>query len=151
MAKKPLIVLMAEDNEHDIIAAQRAWRLQKMANPLYIVRDGEECLDYLYRRGLYNEPSTSPRPSILLLDLHMPRKDGLSVLKEIRSSEALRRLPVVILTTSQLEEERLQGYDLGANAFIRKPVGFESLSQALKTINLFWELVELPEPNHGDD
>ncbi len=151
MSKKPLLVLLAEDNEHDIIATQRAWKIHKLANSLHLVRDGEECLDYLYQRGQYTAPGTAPRPSILLLDLHLPRLDGLSVLKAIRADEALHLLPVIILTTSQLEEDCLQSYDLGANAYIRKPVGFENFSQALKAINGFWELAELPEPRHGEE
>lgn len=145
MSKKTFIVLMAEDNQHDIVATERAWKENNIANPLYIVRDGEECLDYLHQRGKYSEPGSAPRPGILLLDIKMPKMDGLAVLKQIREDEKLRRLPVVILTTSKAEEDRLKSYDLGANAYIVKPVGFQSIAEAVRTINLFWELVELPE------
>lgn len=141
---KSFVVLMAEDNEHDIVATERAWKKYNIANPLYVVRDGEECLDYLHQRGKYSEPGSAPQPGILLLDLKMPRMDGLAVLKHIREDETLRRLPVVILTTSKAEEDRLRSYDLGANAYIIKPVGFQNLAEAVRTINLFWELVELP-------
>jgi CheY-like chemotaxis protein len=144
MVKDPFVVLMAEDDEHDILATKRAWKRHHIANPLYIVNDGEECLDFLYRRGKYSEDGTAPRPGILLLDIEMPRMDGLSVLKHIRESPSLRRLPVIILTTSKAEEDRFRSYELGANAFIVKPVGFENFSEAVRTINLFWELVELP-------
>ena len=142
--KKPFVVLMAEDDEHDILATKRAWKKHHVANPLYIVNDGEACLDYLYRRGKYSEAEKSPRPGILLLDIKMPKLDGLSVLKRIRENKDLRRLPVIILTTSKAEGDRLRSYDLGANAYIVKPVGFENFSQAVRTINLFWQLVELP-------
>lgn len=145
MIKEPFVVLLAEDNEHDILATQRAWKKNNIANPLYIVRDGEECLDYLYQRGKYSEPSSAPRPGILLLDIKMPRMDGLAVLKHIRADEKLCRLPVIMLTSSRVEEDRLKSYDLGANAYITKPVGFENFAEAVKAIHLFWALVELPE------
>jgi len=145
MGREPFVVLMAEDDEHDIVATKRAWKKHHVANPLYVVRDGEECLDYLYRRGKYTDPSSAPRPGILLLDIKMPRRDGLSVLEEVRADESLRRLPVIILTTSKAEEDRYRSYDLGANAYIVKPVGFDNFSLAVRTINLFWQLVELPE------
>jgi len=145
MYKKPFVVLMAEDNEHDIIATRRAWKKHHIVNPLYIVNDGEECLDFLYRRGKYKNGDAPPRPGILLLDVNMPKMDGLSVLECIRNDGPLRRLPVVVLTASEADEDRLKSYNLGANAYIVKPVGFENLSETVKTINLFWELVVLPE------
>ena len=146
MGKEPFAVLMAEDDEHDIVATKRAWKKHHIANPLYIVKNGEECLDFLQRKGRYEEPDLAPRPGILLLDINMPRMDGLTVLKRIREdeNEKLRRLPVVILTTSKAEQDRIRGYELGANAYIVKPVGFENFSEAVKTISLFWQLVELP-------
>ena len=149
MPHEPFVVLMAEDDEHDILATRRAWKKHHISNPLYIVNDGEECLDFLHRRGKYGEPGTAPRPGILLLDIRMPKMDGLAVLKQIRQDEQLRRLPVVILTTSRAEEDRLRSYDLGANAYIVKPVGFNNFSDAVRTINLFWQLVDLPE--RGDE
>lgn len=145
MSKKPFVVLMAEDNQHDIVATRRAWKRNRILNPLHVVNNGEECLDYLHQRGKYSEPGSAPRPGILLLDLKMPRMDGLAVLKHIREDEALRRLPVIVLTTSQEEEDRVRSYDLGANAYIVKPVGFQNFAEAVRTINVFWELVELPE------
>jgi CheY-like chemotaxis protein len=144
MIKEAFVVLMAEDDEHDILATKRAWKENHIANPLYIVKDGEECLDYLHQRGKYSEPDTAPRPGFLLLDIKMPKMDGLAVLEHIRKDGELRRLPVIILTTSKAEEDRLRSYDLGVNAYIVKPVGFENFSDAVRTINLFWQLVELP-------
>jgi CheY-like chemotaxis protein len=148
MGKKPFVVLLAEDDEHDIVATRRAWKKHNIANPLYIVSDGEECLDFLHRRGKYGEPGAAPLPGILLLDIKMPKMDGLTVLKHIREDEELRQLPVIILTTSKAEEDRLKGYNLGVNAYIVKPVGFENFSEAVRTINLFWQLVELPRGDH---
>ncbi len=145
MSKEPFVILMAEDDEHDIVATKRAWKKHHIANPLYIVNDGEECLDFLRRRGKYAEPTTAPRPGILLLDIKMPKMDGLAVLREIRADKELRLLPVVILTTSRAEEDRLKSYDLGVNAYIVKPVGFDNFSEAVRTISLFWQLVELPK------
>ena len=118
MAKEPFSVLMAEDDEHDIIAARRAWKKHKISNPLYIVNDGEECLDFLYCRGKYKDRETTPQVGILLLDINMPKMDGLSVLKHIKNDENMRSLPVVILTTSKNETDRVRGYDLGANALV---------------------------------
>ena len=144
MEKQTFVVLMAEDDEHDILATKRAWKKNNILNPLYIVRDGEECLDYLHRRGKYIDPDSAPRPGILLLDIKMPKLDGLAVLKHIRMSEEFSRLPVVILTSSKQEEDRVKSYDLGANAFIVKPLGFDNFSRAVNAINIFWQLVELP-------
>ena len=144
MSTESFVVLMAEDDEHDIVATKRAWKKHHIANPLYVVNDGEECLDFLYHRGKYSEPDTAPRPGILLLDIKMPKVDGLAVLEHIRRDGELRRLPVIILTTSKAEEDRVRSYDLGANAYIVKPVGFDNFSGAVRTINLFWQLVDLP-------
>jgi len=141
---KLFAVLMAEDNEHDIIATKRAWKKNSIANPLYIVNDGEECLDYLKQRGKYSEPGSAPRPGVLLLDINMPKMDGITVLKHIREDEKLCRLPVIMVTTSQAEEDRLKSYDTGANAYIIKPVGFDNFSESIRAIHLFWQLAELP-------
>ncbi len=151
MKRKPFVVLMAEDDEHDILAAQRAWEKKRIANPLYIVNDGEECLDYLHRRGRYGKRGAAPRPGVLLLDIKMPKLDGLAVLQHVREDDELRRLPVVILTSSRADEDRLRSYDLGVNAYIVKPVGFDNFSEAVSKINLFWELVELPGGRDDDE
>lgn len=145
MSKENFVVLLAEDDEHDIVATKRAWKLNNMLNPLYIVSDGEECLDFLFRRGKYADPETSPRPAILLLDVSMPVMDGPATLQRIRESEEFRKLPVIMLTSSKAEEDRVKCYNLGVNAYIVKPVGFANFADAIKTINLFWQLVELPE------
>ncbi|MBK5276318.1 MAG: response regulator [Desulfuromonadales bacterium] len=148
MKDKEFVVLLAEDDEHDIMATRRAWKTNRMANRLCIVNDGVECLDYLYRRGAYIDPVSSPSPGIVLLDINMPRMDGLETLKAIRQSNEFKHLPVIMLTTSKAEEDRVMSYEYGANAYIVKPVGFENFSEAIRTINLFWKLVELPGGHH---
>lgn len=149
MTEKTFVVLLAEDDEHEIIAIRRAWKKQRIANPLYIVNDGLQCLDYLYRRGAYSKPGSAPRPNLLLLDINMPRMDGLAVLKDIRKSKTFGHLPVIMLTTSKTEEDRIKSYRLGANAYIVKPVGFENFSKAIKAINLFWQIAEFPIAGEG--
>jgi CheY-like chemotaxis protein len=139
------VVLVAEDDEHDIVAIRRAWRKLEIRNPLTIVHDGEACLDYLFGRGEYAGASL---PGLVLLDLHMPRLDGLGALQAIRANPLTARVPVVILTTSKAEEDRLRSYDLGANAYIVKPFGFESFTAALRTIHEFWNLAERAEGHH---
>jgi len=143
ISNKPFVVLMAEDDEHDIMATKRAWKKHGIVNPLYVVSDGEECLDFLYRRGKYSDPKSAPRPGILLLDINMPKMDGLTVLKHIREDPDLPHMFVVILTTSKGEEDRMRSYDMGANAYIVKPVGLENFSEAVRALSLFWELIEL--------
>lgn len=132
-------VLVAEDDAHDIVAIRRAWRTLDLPNPLTIVHDGEACLDYL--QGCATGSGTA-LPGLLLLDLHMPRLDGLGTLRAIRANAVTAHLPVVILTTSKAEEDRVRSYALGANAYIVKPVGFENFMAALRTIHEFWHLAE---------
>lgn len=142
MKPQPFVILMAEDDEHDIAAVRRAWKMEAITHPLYIVNDGEQCIEYLFRRGRYAAPGAAPSPSVLLLDINMPRMNGIEVLRYLRNSEAFKQLPVVMLTTSQMEEDRIRSYETGANAFISKPVGFENLSNVLRTISDFWSLAE---------
>lgn len=141
---------MAEDSEHDVRAVQRVWNKSGIRNPLVIVKDGEACMDYLLRRGAYADPQESPRPGVLLLDINLPKVDGFEVLHWIKETPGLKRMPVVMLTTSSRDEDRLRSYDLGANAYMTKPVGMEKLTQALLAFNVFWQLVALPEPADHD-
>ncbi|MEM9002046.1 MAG: response regulator [Cyanobacteria bacterium P01_F01_bin.86] len=142
---KPITILVAEDDEDDRLLMQEALEENRLANDLYFVEDGEELMDYLNHQGKYTNPLTSPRPSLILLDLNMPRKDGREALKEIKADPAIRQIPIVVLTTSKAEEDILRTYDLGVSSFIAKPVGFDSMVQIMKTLGTYWfEIVELP-------
>ncbi|MBX2864886.1 MAG: response regulator, partial [Leptolyngbyaceae cyanobacterium MAG.088] len=118
---KPIIILMADDDEDDRLFTQEALAENRIVNDLYFVEDGEDLMDYLYQRGKYSDPGVAPRPTLILLDLNMPRKDGREALQEIKQDPDLRSIPVVILTTSKAEEDILRTYDLGASSFITKP------------------------------
>jgi len=142
---KPITILMADDDEDDRILTQDALEESRVRNTLYCVEDGVELLEYLRREGKYADPATSPRPGLILLDLNMPRKDGREALKEIKADAELRNIPVVILTTSGQEEDKIKGYNLGAASFITKPVNFEGLVELMKALGKYWiEFVELP-------
>jgi len=142
---KPITILMADDDEDDRILTQDALEESRVRNTLYCVEDGVELLEYLRREGKYADPVTSPRPGLILLDLNMPRKDGREALKEIKADPELRNIPVVILTTSGQEEDKIKGYNLGAASFITKPVNFEGLVELMKALGKYWiEFVELP-------
>lgn len=142
---KPIVILLADDDEEDRMLTSEALTESRVANDLRFVTDGDELLDYLYRRGNFTEASAAPRPGLILLDLNMPRKDGREALREIKADPELRRIPVIILTTSKAEEDIYRTYDLGANSFITKPVHFESLVEVMKEIGRYWiEIVELP-------
>jgi CheY-like chemotaxis protein len=144
---------MADDDEDDRMLTRKALQESRLANDLHMVEDGEELLDYLHRRRKYSNLGDSPRPGVILLDLNMPRKDGLEALKEIKNDPALRQIPIVILTTSKAEEDIYRSYDLGANSFVTKPVSFQQLVEAMKSLGQYWfEIVELPpEDENAND
>jgi CheY-like chemotaxis protein len=147
---KSITILMADDDPDDRMLAREALEENRLANDLCFVEDGEELMDYLHQRGKYKEPADAPRPGLILLDLNMPRKDGREALKEIKADPHLRRIPVIVLTTSKAEEDILRTYDLGANSFIIKPVTFESLVKAMKAMTKYWlEFVRLPPDGVG--
>jgi CheY-like chemotaxis protein len=142
-----IVILLADDDEDDRILTADALRESKLANELKTVSDGEDLMDYLYRRGNYAPPASAPRPGLVLLDLNMPRKDGREALREMKADPALRSIPVVILTTSKAEEDVERAYNLGANSFIVKPVTFAGLVEALKVATEYWfQIVQLPAP-----
>ena len=138
------LLLMAEDNDEDFFLAQEALGRCRARHRLSRVRDGLELMDYLLRRGPYADPASSPRPTVILLDLNMPRKDGFETLREIKSDPALRRIPVVIFTTARVDENVQRGYDLGCNAFVQKPIGLAPLTRTLDAVSqLFLDLAAL--------
>ena len=143
--RNPISILLAEDDPDDRLMATEALEESRLANDLQIVEDGEELMDYLYHRGKYADISNWSLPGLILLDLNMPKKDGREALKEIKADPNLRRIPVIVLTTSKAEEDIFRTYDLGVNSFITKPVSFESLVSIMKILKLYWfEIVELP-------
>ncbi len=143
-----LVILLAEDDPDDRLLTVRALKQNRLANAIMWVEDGEELMDYLHRRGKYAGNGAAPRPGLILLDLNMPRMDGREALQAIKADPDLRRIPVVVLTTSQAELDILQSYDLGVNAFVTKPVTFEGLATAIKVLGDFWfEIVKLPPSN----
>ena len=143
---KPITILMADDDPDDQLLTKDAFEECKLANDLRFVNDGEELMDYLCRKGDFKNPEDSPRPGLILLDLNMPRKDGREALGEIKSDPDLRRIPIVVLTTSKAEEDILKSYDLGVNSFIVKPVSFEGLLEVVKALGKYWiQIVELPK------
>ena len=142
---KAVIILYAEDDPEDRMLVEDAMEESRLANELDFVDDGEELMDYLHRRGKYTGLSNTPLPGLILLDLNMPKKDGREALEEIKADPNLRRIPIVVLTTSKAEEDILRTYDLGVSGFIIKPVTFESLVSIMKTVSKYWfEIVEPP-------
>lgn len=147
---RSITLLMADDDPDDRLLAAEALRESGLANDLRFVEDGEQLLDYLHRRGPWADPAASPRPGLVLLDLNMPRMDGREALARMKADPALRRIPVVVLTTSRAEADVLRSYDLGANSFITKPVTFTGLVEAMRVLGRYWiEIVELP-PEGGE-
>ena len=139
---KPVEILLVEDNPGDVLLIREGLKEGKVINRLHVVRDGEEAMDYLRQRGAYEE---APRPDLILLDLNLPRKNGREVLAELRNQEALRRIPVVVLTSSEAEEDILRAYDLNCNCYITKPVDFDQFIRVVESIDTFWlSIVTLP-------
>lgn len=138
---------MADDDADDRLMAKEAFEENKLRNDLRFVENGEQLLDYLLHRNGFT-PENAPKPGLILLDLNMPKKDGREALKEIKSHPNLRRIPVVVLTTSKAEEDILKSYDLGVNSFITKPVTFDQLVNVTAQLSGYWlEIVELPRPS----
>jgi len=125
---------MADDDADDRLLAREAFEVSRLANDLRFVVDGAELMDYLHRRNAYSDPATSPRPDLILLDLNMPKKDGRQALTEIKADSALRKIPVIVMTTSKAEEDILRTYGLGASSYIFKPITFPSLLEVISKV-----------------
>ena len=139
---QPIALLMAEDDPEDQVLVRKAFQHARMVNDFDMVKDGEELMDYLHRRGPY---AKAKRPDLILLDLIMPRKDGREALKEIKADNSLRRIPVVVLTTSAAEEDIIRSYDLGVASYIQKPVTFAKLVDVVTAMGKYWfEIVKFP-------
>lgn len=134
----PFTILLVEDNPAHAELVMRSFEDHRVANTIIHLSDGETALEYLFQRGLYSSERESPRPHVILLDLRLPRVDGLDVLKEIKSSDKLRSIPVVILTTSEAERDAAQAYEQHANSFLVKPLDFESFTNLIKDVGFYW-------------
>jgi CheY-like chemotaxis protein len=149
----PVTILLADDDEDDRLLTADALRQSRLINDMRFVVDGEDLMHYLHGRGPYAPGGApAPRPGLILLDLNMPKMDGREALAEIKGDPVLRRIPVVVLTTSKAEEDIVRTYDLGVNSFVSKPVTFDELAAVMRTLALYWfELVELPEDKQDDE
>jgi CheY-like chemotaxis protein len=146
MSYKTVTILMADDDPDDRMLTEDALKEAHLANDIHFVEDGEALMDYLYHRKAYADPASSPRPSIILLDLNMPKKDGREALKEIKNDPELRRIPVIIMTTSKAEQDIVRSYDLGANSYLTKPITFDELVIVMRDLGKYWfNIIELPE------
>lgn len=145
MNQEPVIILLAEDDQDDCYLISEALDESGVENRLLMVENGEELLDYLYHRGKYTDQNEWPRPELILLDLNMPLKDGREALEEIKNEPELKRIPIVVLTTSQAEEDILATYSLGITGFITKPMTFTGLVEIMKSLGNYWfQSVTLP-------
>ena len=146
MLTKPIDILLVEDNRDHILLTKQALADQGLTNRIYVAEDGQEALDYLYRKGKYASSTEAPRPGLILLDIRLPKIDGLEVLRVVKSDPDLKTIPVVMLTTSTQEEEVLRSYQDGANSYITKPVNFAEFVERVQALKLYWLLVNrLPE------
>lgn len=134
-------ILLIEDNPSDIALTERALKRNNISNPLVVAQDGQEGLDYLFGAGAFAGRDTALQPVLILLDLKLPKLDGLEVLRRIRADARTRRTPVVILTSSREEQDIAAGYDLGVNSYIRKPVDFQQFTETVRQLGLYWLVI----------
>lgn len=139
-------ILLVEDNPNDVLLTQRALQRARIVNERVVARDGVEALDYLFGTGAFAQRDTRDQPAVVLLDLKLPRVDGLEVLRRLRADERTKLLPVVILTSSVEEQDLIQGYSFGANSYVRKPVDFSQFAEAVQQLGLYWLVLNEPPP-----
>ncbi len=140
------VVLLVEDSEPDVQLTKRAFKKSGLANEMVVARDGVEALDYLFGTGAYEGRDISERPVVVLLDLKLPKIDGLEVLRRVRADPRTRLQPVVILTSSREERDMIEGYSLGANSYVHKPVDFDHFTEAVHQLGLYWMIVNDAPP-----
>lgn len=143
---KMAIILLVEDNEMDVILTLDAFREAKLKNSITVARNGEEALDYLFGRGEFSDRKTHPLPNLILLDLKMPKIDGFEVLRQIKATPKLKRIPVIILTSSKEDGDRILSYDTGANSYLAKPVSFEGFVEVVRKIDDYWFTLNIEAP-----
>lgn len=145
MAERPVEILLVEDSQHDVIIAHQALSRSPFKHRLWVARDGEEALDFLFRRAPYTDPQRAPRPDLVLLDLNLPKVNGFEVLRAVKNHPELRSLPVIMLSTSEREEDISTSYLLGANTFIAKPLEFDRFQSIVRVIYEYWvQIARLP-------
>lgn len=149
MVSDDRVILLVEDNPDDELLTLRAFKKNNIKNPIVVVRDGMEALDWLFATGEHAGRDPRVQPQIILLDLKLPKLDGLEVLRRIRSDARTKLLPVIVLTSSREDEDVVNSYTLGANSYVRKPVDFESFVEAVRSLGLYWLVVNEPPPRHA--
>jgi two-component system response regulator len=142
-------ILLVEDNPDDVELTQHALRAGKLCNGIHVARDGEEALDFLFCRGPHTGRSFDRPVQLVLLDLKLPKVDGMEVLRALKSDPRTRRIPVIILTSSREEKDLITSYDLGANGYVQKPVDFDEFRDAVRQLGLYWLVVNIPPPANG--
>jgi two-component system, response regulator len=147
MNSDKLEILLVEDNQDDMDLAIHSLRRENLANHIIAVRDGEEALDFLFCRGAFAERSFEHPPKLVLLDLKLPKVDGMEVLKQVKSDPRTKSIPVIILTSSKEERDLVSGYNLGANSYIQKPVDFDQFRETVKSVGLYWLVINQPAPS----
>ena len=150
MTKRAVDILLVEDNQDDVELALHALRRENLANNIHVARDGEEALQFLFADGPFSDRSAEHQPKLVLLDLKLPKVDGMEVLKKLKEDERTKRIPVVILTSSKEERDLLKGYGLGANSYIQKPVDFNQFRNVVKNVGLYWLVINQPAPADGE-
>ncbi|MFC1907705.1 response regulator [Chloroflexota bacterium] len=145
-SKTERTILLVEDNPDDVELTLRALKQHNIKNEISVVRDGAEALDYLFATGTYSDRDTTTMPAVVILDLKLPKVDGLEVLRRIRADERTELVPVVILTSSKEEQDMINGYKFGANSYVRKPVDFTQFVEAAQQLGLYWLVINEPPP-----
>jgi CheY-like chemotaxis protein len=150
MSVRDGVILLAEDDPNDVLLIQRAFQRNQVANPVQVVRDGDEALAYLSGQAAFADRERHPLPVLMLMDLKMPRKSGLEVLEWVRQQPGLKRLPIIVLTSSNQSPDINRAYELGANSYLVKPAGFDSLLDLVKNLDMYWLILnEKPELDGG--
>jgi two-component system, response regulator len=142
-------ILLVDDSQDDVDLTLHALRAEKLANHVFVVRDGEEALDFLFCSGPHTQRSFDHAPNLVLLDLKLPKVDGLQVLKQIKGDPRTRNIPVVMMTSSREEQDMLRGYDLGVNSYLQKPVDFDEFRKMVKLLGLYWLVTNQPPVTNG--